>query len=96
MCRIAERLHVLRDDVRVPREVHHDINDELVNPHVPGDVGTVAVTLHGVRVAWSLLTCDMMGELWTRAVFGSLTDTLQEQGILFEGFVATERADVDF
>ena len=60
---IAERLHVLRDDVRVLRIMNHDINDELVNPHVPGDVGTVAVTLHGIRVAWSLLTCNMVADL---------------------------------
>jgi len=40
---IPESLHILGDDVGVLGVVYHYVNQQLVDPHVLGDVGAVAV-----------------------------------------------------
>ena len=45
---MPEVLHVLGHDIRMLGVVYHDVNEQLVDPHVLGDVGAVAVIPEGV------------------------------------------------
>ena len=43
--------------------VYHDVDQQLVDPHVLGDVGAVAVTLQSVGIVRSTLTRDVVVNL---------------------------------
>ena len=73
----------------------HHVNQELMDPHVLGEVGMVTVALQRVSVVWGTLACNVVFDLGARAVFRTFAYSLHEQGVGLKGLGITEGADIE-
>jgi hypothetical protein len=92
---MPEGLHVLGDNVRVLRKMHHNVDEELVDPHVLRDVGAVAVIPERVRVLWCILARRVMLKFGSGTVLGTWADPFHEQRVLFVRLGSSKGANVE-
>ena len=92
---VPEGLHVLGDDVIMLRMMYHDVDEELVGPHVLRDVGAVAVIPERARVLWCTLARRAMLKFGSGTVLGAFTYPLHEQSVLFERLSSSEGTNVE-